>query len=149
MDVVLRRPHGGLEREILTCLAAAAHPMTPAQVLSHLGDGLAYTTVMTDLGRLHHKHPLGRQPCGRGYAYTLPVGGPHASATAHQMMRLLKGGPDPAGVLTRFVAELRPRTSGCSPSSSPRTTTPPSKTAHDPNAAEDGVRVSPASRPTP
>jgi len=46
--------------------------MTPAQVLSHLGDGLAYTTVMTALGRLHHKYALACQPCGRGYAYTLP-----------------------------------------------------------------------------
>lgn len=82
--------------------------MTPAQVLSHLGGGLAYTTVMTALGRLHHKHALARQSFGRGYAYTVPVGGPHASATAHRMMRLLDGGPDRSGVLTRFVAELRP-----------------------------------------
>jgi len=105
---VVRRPHGGLEQEILTCLAAAGQPMTPAQVLTALGGGLAYTTVMTALGRLHHKHALARQPYGRGYAYTLPVGGPHASATAHQMTRLLEGGTDHAGVLARFVAALRP-----------------------------------------
>ncbi len=107
MDVV-RRPLGGLEAEILICPAAAAHPITPAQVLSDLGGGLAYTTVMTALGRLHRKHALTRQPFGRGYAYTVPVGGPCASATAHRMMRLLDGGPDRSGALARFVAELSP-----------------------------------------
>jgi predicted transcriptional regulator len=103
-----RRPHGGLEQEILACLTFAGRPMTAAQVLTDLGGGLAYTTVMTALGRLHDKHAVTRQQSVRAYVYALPLGGPHASATAHRMMRLLEGGTDRAGVLARFVAALRP-----------------------------------------
>ena len=104
------RPRGGLEREVLACLAAAGRPLAPAEVQAELGGGLAYTTVMTTLSRLHAKGALSRQPAGRGYAYELP-GGPdaaQASMTAHRMLQLLDKGGDRAGVLSRFVADLRP-----------------------------------------
>jgi predicted transcriptional regulator len=82
----------------------------PGQVRAELGDHLAYTTVMTTLYRLHAKGALSRQPAGRGYAYSLPggPGGAQASMTAHRMLRLLDAGADRAGVLSRFVADLRP-----------------------------------------
>ena len=47
------RPRGALEREVLACLAAAGGPLSPGDVLAELGGGLAYTTVMTTLSRLH------------------------------------------------------------------------------------------------
>jgi predicted transcriptional regulator len=64
------RARGTLEREVLLCLAAAAHPLTAAEVQSEIG-GLAYTTVMTTLSRLHAKGALERELQGRAYEYTL------------------------------------------------------------------------------
>jgi predicted transcriptional regulator len=102
------RPRGALEQEILACLAAAGRPLSPAAVRAELGDGLAYTTVMTTLSRLHAKGAVSRQPAGRGYAYALrgDPAGAQASMTAHRMVKLLEAGGDRAGVLTRFVADL-------------------------------------------
>lgn len=104
------RQRGGLEREILACLAAAGRPMSPGEVRAELDDQLAYTTVMTTLSRLHAKGAVSRAPAGRGFAYEL-VGGPadaQASMTARRMLALLHGGGDRAGVLSRFVADLSP-----------------------------------------
>lgn len=104
------RPRGALERDVLACLAAAGRPLSAGEVRADLGDQLAYTTVMTTLSRLYAKGAISRQPAGRGYAYELP-GGPdaaQASMTAHRMLRLLDAGEDRAGVLSRFVADLRP-----------------------------------------
>jgi predicted transcriptional regulator len=95
---------------VLACLAAAGRPLSPGQVRAELGDQLAYTTIMTTLSRLHAKGALSRQLAGRGYVYELP-GSPdaaQASMTAHRMLRLLDAGGDRAGVLSRFVADLRP-----------------------------------------
>src|SRR3954468_3306689 len=104
------RRRGGLEQEVLACLAAAGRPLTVAEVLADLGGDLAYTTVLTALSRLHAKGALRREPAGRAFAYSLPadpavVG---ASVTARRMSRLLDSGEDRAGVLARFVADLSP-----------------------------------------
>jgi len=104
------RPRGGLEREVIACLAAAGRPVTAAEVQNDLGSGLAYTTVMTTLGRLHDKGALIRDTTGRAYTYELrgtadTVG---SSQTARQMRRLLETRQDRAGVLARFVADLDP-----------------------------------------
>ena len=91
------------------CLAAAGRPLTAAEVQAEIG-GLAYTTVMTTLARLHGKGALERQLQGRAYAYSM-VGGADAAQsnmTAHHMLRLLDEESDRAGVLTRFVSELKP-----------------------------------------
>jgi predicted transcriptional regulator len=107
MSTVGRR-RGVLEQEVLASLAAAGRPLTAAEVLADLGDGLAYTTVMTTLSRLHAKGGLAREQSGRAYAYSI-AGDPEsvgASVTARRMRRLLEAGQDRAGVLARFVAEL-------------------------------------------
>jgi predicted transcriptional regulator len=105
-----RRPRGDLEREVLACLGAAPGPLTVGAVLEQLDTGLAYTTVLTTLSRLHEKGILTREPAGRAYAYRL-AGEPgtlDSFVTAQRMRRLLDSGPDRAGVLARFVADLRP-----------------------------------------
>jgi predicted transcriptional regulator len=85
--------------------------LTPGEVLASLGDDLAYTTVMTTLSRLHEKGELRREPAGRAYAYT-PAPDPQGArsfAVAQRMRRLLdETGGERAGVLARFVADLRP-----------------------------------------
>jgi predicted transcriptional regulator len=103
------RARGGLELEVLTCLAAAGKPLTAAQVQAEIG-GLAYTTVMTTLARLHAKRAVERRPAGRAYAYSL-TGGTEAARSnmaAHHMLKVLDEESDRAGVLARFVAELKP-----------------------------------------
>jgi predicted transcriptional regulator len=104
------REPGGLEQEILLCLAAHDGPMTAAEVLDDLGGDLAYTTVMTTLARMHAKHALVRRLRGRAYAYSLPggVATAQASMAAHHMRRLLDREGDRAGVLAQFVAQLSP-----------------------------------------
>ncbi|MCW2536986.1 MAG: transcriptional repressor, CopY family [Modestobacter sp.] len=104
------RRRGALEQEVLGCLAASGRPLTVAEVLAELGDGLAYTTVMTALSRLHAKGALTREPAGRAFAYSLPAdpAAMGASVTARRMSRLLDSGEDRAGVLARFVADLNP-----------------------------------------
>lgn len=102
------RPRGGLEHDVLTCLAAADKPLSPADVLTALGGDLAYTTVMTTLSRLHAKGVLHREPRGRGYVYELPgaLGDVQASVSAHRMRRILDTGEDRVGILARFVSDL-------------------------------------------
>ena len=104
------RPRGGLERDVLACLAAAGRPLSPTEVLSELGGDLAYTTVMTTLKRLHAKGVLTREAAGRGFVYELPVplGEVSASVSAHRMRRILESGDDRAGILARFVSDLSP-----------------------------------------
>jgi predicted transcriptional regulator len=106
------RPRGALEREVLACLAAAGEALAPGEVLAGLGDsGLAYTTVMTTLSRLHAKGAVTREPAGRGYVYALrgdTGDDAQASMTARRMLKLLEARPDRASVLSQFVADLSP-----------------------------------------
>jgi predicted transcriptional regulator len=105
-----RRPRGGLERQVLACLAAAGRSLTPREVLDELGGGLAYTTVMTTLSRLYDKGVLERHAAGRAYAYALAddPSAVQSIAVAQRMRRLLDAGGDRAAVLARFVSDLRP-----------------------------------------
>ncbi len=103
-------PRAGLEQRVLASLGAAGRPLTAGDVLADLGGGLAYTTVMTTLSRLHSKGALTRELTGRAYAYALS-GDPAVvgmTVTARRMRRLLEAGGDRAGVLARFVADLSP-----------------------------------------
>src|SRR4051794_16096279 len=104
------RRRGALEQEVLASLAAAGRPLTVADVLADLDAGLAYTTVLTTLSRLHAKGVLDRAPAGRAYAYSLPADPAvmGASVTARRMSRLLGSGANRADVLARFVADLSP-----------------------------------------
>jgi predicted transcriptional regulator len=99
-----RRAKGQLEAEILTVLHQADGPMTTGQVIERLGGGLAYSTVVTILTRLHAKRQLTRTPRGRAYAYA-PVAD-EAGLAARRMSGYLDGRPDRAAVLTRFVGDL-------------------------------------------
>jgi predicted transcriptional regulator len=83
--------------------------MTAGEVQAALGAGLAYTTILTALTRLHAKHALVREPDGRAYRYALAGDRDEAAAnvTAHRMLGLLEGS-DRAQVLSRFIAELAP-----------------------------------------
>ena len=101
-----RRARGSLEMEVMAALAASGVAMTPAQVRAAVGDGLAYTTVMTVLARLYDKALVSREKSGRAFAYRALAEG--ADLTARKMRRLLESGDDRAAVLSRFVDVLTP-----------------------------------------
>jgi predicted transcriptional regulator len=101
-----RRPAGGLEAEVLAALWAAERPLTPGDVQSELGSGLAYTTVMTTLSRLHEKGAVERRRAGRAFRYT-PVMD-QADIAAARMRAMLESGDDRSAVLSRFVGSLSP-----------------------------------------
>ena len=99
-----RREAGELESEVLATLWASSEPLTPNDVLERLGDGLAYTTVMTTLTRLFDKGLADRRRVGRGYAYSPMVH--EAELAAGRIRTLLDRGHDRDAVLQGFVSEL-------------------------------------------
>ena len=101
-----RRSSGSLETAVLEVLWKSDHPITPGEVLDALGDGLAYTTVMTVLGRLWQKGLVGRTRVGRAFAYTATVSA--ADLSAEQMHRALELSNDALATMSQFVGGLDP-----------------------------------------
>ncbi|NUQ96714.1 MAG: BlaI/MecI/CopY family transcriptional regulator [Streptomyces sp.] len=99
-----RRPGGALETEVLALLQSSRQALTPGDVLQHLEDGLAYSTVVTVLSRMFDKGLLTRSKQGRAYAYA-PVADAHG-LTARRMRQVMESDSDRAAVLTRFVEDL-------------------------------------------
>jgi predicted transcriptional regulator len=102
--IVVRRAAGELEAAVLGVLQAAGRPLPPGEVRVRLGDGLAYTTVVTILSRLQAKGVLTRRKAGRAYRYA-PVADEPGLA-ARRMARVLDAEADRAAVLARFVSGL-------------------------------------------
>jgi predicted transcriptional regulator len=103
---VARRASGELEAAALAVLQSAGSPLTPGEVRDRLGCGLAYTTVVTILSRLHAKGVLSRLKSGRAYSYA-PVADEPGLA-ARRMRGVLDAQADREVVLARFVSELPP-----------------------------------------
>jgi predicted transcriptional regulator len=99
-----RRAAGELEAAVLAVLQGTGSPLSPAEVLDRLGGGLAYSTVVTILGRLHDKGVLSRRKEGRSFRYA-PADDP-AGLAARRLARMLDAEPDREGVLARFVSGL-------------------------------------------
>jgi predicted transcriptional regulator len=89
---------------VLAVLQDAGSPLSASEVLDRLGGGLAYTTVVTILARLHDKGTLGRHKDGRSFRYA-PADDP-AGLAARRLARMLDAEPDREGVLARFVSGL-------------------------------------------
>ncbi|GGU59387.1 hypothetical protein GCM10010211_25370 [Streptomyces albospinus] len=100
----IRRGQGQLEAQVLAALHRAPGPVAAAWVQDRLGDGLAYTTVMTILSRLHTKGAVTRERAGRAYVWTPAAD--EAGLAALRMRRVLDGEPDRDAVLTSFVSAL-------------------------------------------
>jgi predicted transcriptional regulator len=103
-DAAGRRAAGELEAAVLAVLQAAGSPLSPGEVRDRLGGGLAYTTVVTILSRLHGKGVLDRRKAGRAFVY-MPVADEPGLA-ARRMARMLDAEPDREAVLARFVSGL-------------------------------------------
>ncbi len=101
-----RRPIGALEHEILGVLWNSDRPMTPSDVLADLDGDLAYTTVMTVLGRLWTKGLAERVRVGRAFAYTSAIS--EADLSADRMRAALDRSSDSMATMSHFVASLDP-----------------------------------------
>ncbi|MEU9129551.1 BlaI/MecI/CopY family transcriptional regulator [Kitasatospora sp. NPDC048540] len=99
-----RRPHGELVAEVLAVLWSASGPLTPVEVNSAIGRGLARTTVTTILTRLCEKGTVVRIRSGRGFAYS--PADDAAGLAAGRMRRELEREPQRDLVLKRFVSSL-------------------------------------------
>jgi len=95
---------GSLEESVIEYLWTLDGPATPGEVHDAVGDGLAYTTVMTILTRLWKKGRLKRKRAGRAYTYW-PVRS-EAEHRADHMAELLSSSPNAEAVLSRFVGHL-------------------------------------------
>lgn len=104
-EVGERRPDGALESDILNVLWSGGETaMTPGEVNEALGQGLAYTTVMTVLTRLWQKGLLERVERGRAFAYRTLVS--ESELASRKMANALEGVADRASVLAGFVGSL-------------------------------------------
>ncbi|MFF7468492.1 BlaI/MecI/CopY family transcriptional regulator [Streptomyces sp. NPDC008092] len=101
-----RRSAGELESEVLAALWATEHPLTPAEIQTEIGGGLAYNTVHTILKRLYDKGLVLRDADGRRGAYRPAKNA--AELTAEAMHEALDRGPDPIAALQQFVSGLSP-----------------------------------------
>lgn len=61
---------GSLQAKIMDVIWKAEKPLKPAEVLEQLGEGYAYTTVMTILKRLSERKILKRKMVGKVYLYS-------------------------------------------------------------------------------
>jgi predicted transcriptional regulator len=68
-----RKDFGPLESEVMEAVWRAGRPVAVREVVDDLNESrsepLAYTTVMTVMGRLAEKDALSRRKVGRGYVY--------------------------------------------------------------------------------
>lgn len=85
-------------------LVEADGPLTAAEVGDRVSGSLAYSTVVTTLGRLYAKGVLTRSRQGRAHAYE-PAASEAAMAAA-RMRDALDGQFDHQEVLARFVSDL-------------------------------------------
>lgn len=97
---------GSLESEVLQTLWDAGEALTPGEVRTRLGDDLAYTTVMTILGRMWKKGVVERSQAGRAYAYRAASN--EADYVAERMRVELDKTTHRDAVLSRFVERLDP-----------------------------------------
>jgi len=102
-----RRGQGELEVQVLAALRSAPEPVTASWVQQRLGDGLAYTTVMTILSRLYVKGAVSRTRSGRSYRWLAAADA--AGLAALRMRRVLDTHADRDAVLASFVTALLPQ----------------------------------------
>ncbi|WP_354638823.1 BlaI/MecI/CopY family transcriptional regulator [Kitasatospora camelliae] len=102
-----RRGQGELETQVLAALREAPEPVTAQWVQRRLDGGLAYTTVMTILSRLHTKGAVSRSRSGRSCLWLAAADA--AGLAALRMRRVLDTQTDRDAVLASFVSALLPQ----------------------------------------
>ncbi|WP_392897565.1 BlaI/MecI/CopY family transcriptional regulator [Streptomyces sp. LN699] len=101
-----RRAQGQLEAQVLAALGESPKAATAGWVQERIGGGIAYTTVITILTRLHDKGAVERERSGRSFRWTPVADG--AGLAALRMRKVLDGEADRDAVLASFVTALSP-----------------------------------------
>ncbi|MFE6105109.1 BlaI/MecI/CopY family transcriptional regulator [Streptomyces laurentii] len=101
-----RRGQGELEAQVLAVLKNAPAPVPVVWVQEHLDGGLAYTTVITILTRLHVKGAVARERAGRSFVWTAVAD--ESGLAALRMRKVLDAESDRKAVLASFVTALSP-----------------------------------------
>ncbi|MGW1024449.1 BlaI/MecI/CopY family transcriptional regulator [Streptomyces sp. NPDC002577] len=101
-----RRGQGELEALVLSALRDADVPASAGWVQERLGGGLAYTTVITILTRLHAKGAVTRERVGRSFVWT--PASDQAGLAARKMRKVLDAESDREAVLASFFTSLEP-----------------------------------------
>lgn len=103
---------GELESSIMAVLWDAGQPMTVRQVHESLSGtrSLAYTTVMTVMGRLHAKGSLSRSEAHRAFSYE-PAHS-RADRAAQLMAQALADSQDRDAALVHFIDSISPDEEG-------------------------------------
>lgn len=91
----------------MNVLWAANDPLLPAEVNNRLGQGLAYTTVATVLGRLCSKGLVERAARGRAFTYEAVL--PESELAQQRIADVLLSASDRGAVLAGFVRGLSKR----------------------------------------
>jgi len=91
---------------VLRAVWGAADPVTPGEVRDAVDAGVAYTTVLTVLSRLHDKGLVRRDRDGRAFRYRPSVS--EAELTAERMGSNLAAATHREAALAQFVARLEP-----------------------------------------
>jgi len=100
-----KRADGALEADVLGVLwGAGGEALSPAEVNERLSADLAYTTIMTVLGRLWKKGLTERIEMGRGYAYRATYS--ESELTSKRILGVLDQANDRASALAGFVGSL-------------------------------------------
>jgi predicted transcriptional regulator len=103
--VIAGRKVGDLEAEVLQRLWALSAPATGKELLARFDDRtIAYTTLMTVLGRLVEKGLAQRVPEGRVIRFR--AAGDADQLTAQAMAQLLASARDPRAVLAHLVEDI-------------------------------------------
>jgi predicted transcriptional regulator len=105
-----RRASGELEAAVWAVLTGAGTPLSTGEVRERLGaDGedLAYTTVVTTLGRLYRKGLLTRSLSGRAHRYAPAT--TTSGLAARRMHQALADEADHGAVLSHFLSDLSGR----------------------------------------
>ncbi|MBI2765931.1 MAG: BlaI/MecI/CopY family transcriptional regulator [Chloroflexi bacterium] len=98
---------GELEASVLTALWEGGELATP-EVFNHVGrpKGLAYTTILTVLQRLHRKGLVSRRGEGKAHIYSAALSREHFSERRGEFLAGAMIGLGSAG-LSAFLAEAR------------------------------------------
>ena len=103
--VIAGRKVGELEADVLQRLWALSAPATGKELLARFDDRtIAYTTLMTVLGRLVEKGLAERVPDGRVIRFR--AAGDADQLTAQAMGQLLASAHDPRAVLAHLVEDI-------------------------------------------
>jgi predicted transcriptional regulator len=105
--MVVKKPDGTLEMEVLHILWSDTRPLSPGDVRTHVSGDLAYTSVATVLTRLVDKGLVHRHRHGRSFLYSPAMS--RDEWLSEKLSAVLDESRDRSNLLAAFVGQLSKR----------------------------------------